>query len=334
MMKRLTAFATACAAAIGLCSCSLKTHDMVEEAKSVPVPPKLVFLGDSIAAGYGLDGYDKSDLYQCESYANILSKEYSVEMAEEGCGYVMKNDAVSGDTSQDLIDLLSSGEIDADLRDSDAVVVSIGGNDVLHIIFSAADTLGWDAETGEFDFGKVDLKEAITKLTSMSNEIDEALEGFEKNLPIIEQKLRDRTDGEIYIQTLYNPVEYFKDWKMLVEYADGKIGDFNKIVKDGAEKDGVHHYTVIDVGNQFEGRNAQLTNIADYDIHPNAEGHKIIAETVDKELRKGSYSYIVTVPGEEHWTSEAKVGFVTLAAMVLFFVVSMTVFMIKKKKQG
>ena len=77
MKKRITAFVTACAAVFGLCSCSMKTHEMVEQEKNIPVPPKLVFLGDSIAAGYGLEGYDKSDLYHCDSYANIIGNDYS-----------------------------------------------------------------------------------------------------------------------------------------------------------------------------------------------------------------------------------------------------------------
>ncbi|WP_295152458.1 SGNH/GDSL hydrolase family protein [uncultured Ruminococcus sp.] len=309
--KRLAAVLSAGAVALSLCSCSLKTQDMIEEKRSVPVPPKMVFLGDSIAAGYGLDGYDKDDLYQCESYANILGKDYTELLADE-CGHTMINDSVSGDTSQDLLDLLDSGAIDEDLKGSDAVVVSIGGNDVLNIIFSAAESLGWSEDTQDFDFGRVKIKEAISKLTSMSDQIDKALDGYEVNLAKICDELHERTDGEIYVQTLYNPVEYFKDWKMLTEYADGKIDRFNEIVKDGADADGVHHYTVIDVGNQFEGRNSQLTNIAHYDIHPNADGHKIIAEAVDKELRKGEYSYIVTVPGEEHYTDEAIRLFITL----------------------
>ena len=103
--KRLAAALTAGMMALSLCSCSLKTHDMIEEKRTVPVPPKLVFLGDSIAAGYGLEGYDKKDLYQCESYANIIGKDYTELLAEE-CGHTMINDSVSGDTSQDLLDLL------------------------------------------------------------------------------------------------------------------------------------------------------------------------------------------------------------------------------------
>lgn len=333
MKKRITAFVTACTAVFGLCSCSMKTHEMVEQEKNIPVPPKLVFLGDSIAAGYGLEGYDKSDLYHCDSYANIIGNDYSALLAEEGCDFVMKNDAVSGDTSQDLIDLLDSGDIDADLKDSDAVVVSIGGNDILHIIFSAAEDLGWDKSAGDFDFDRINFKDALASLTSMSDEIDEALKGYETNLVLIEEKLRERTDGEIYIQTLYNPVEYFSDWKMLVDYADGKIDTFNTIVKDGAEKDGKHHYTVIDVGSRFEGQNGDLTNMADYDIHPNAEGHKVIAEMVDTELRKGDYSYTVTVPGEEHWTSAAKALFIVITVVAVLAVAGIVIVILKKKKQ-
>lgn len=41
------------------------------------------------------------------------------------------NSAVVGDTSQQLLDRINSGEFDADLADSDAVIISIGGNDIL-----------------------------------------------------------------------------------------------------------------------------------------------------------------------------------------------------------
>ena len=330
MFKRLAAALTACAAALTLTGCSLTERDTIEEAREVPVPPKMVFLGDSIAAGYGLEGYDKADLYHCDSYANILCSDYT-ELLKDECGHTMINDAVSGDTSQDLIDLLESGELDDDLKDSDAVVVSIGGNDVLHIIFGAAETLGWDEEKGDFDFSRVDIKKALSALTSMSDDIDEALKGYETNLVTITDLLHEKTDGEIYVQPLFDPVEYFKDWKMLVDYADEKIDDFNKIVKDGAEKDGVHNYTVIDVGNQFEGRNSQLTNMADYDIHPNADGHKVIAETVDKELRKGHYSYVVTVQGEEHLSADG-IRLIVFGVIALCVIISVVVIAIKQLK--
>lgn len=333
MLKRLAAVFTTGMLAMSLCSCSLTYRDMVEEERSVPVPPKMVFLGDSIAAGYGLEGYSRDDLYRCDSYANTLGAEYTVLLAEE-CGHEMINDAVSGDTSQDLIDLLDSGKIDEDLRGSDAVVVSIGGNDVLHIIFAAAETLGWSEETQDFDFGRVDIMEAIGALTSMSEDIDAALEGFDNNLDGIISRIRQRTEGDIYVQTLYNPVEYFDNWKMLVDYSYEKIDVFNDIVRDHAMKDGEEQYKIIDVGTQFRGRNSQLTNMADYDIHPNADGHRVIADVVDRELRKGSYSYTVTVPGEEHLTGTAKALIAGGAAAAGLLIAAVIIVVIKKSSKA
>ncbi|MBP1534603.1 MAG: SGNH/GDSL hydrolase family protein [Ruminococcus sp.] len=332
MLKRITAVILASLTALGLCSCSLTYHDMVEEKREVPVPPKLVFLGDSIAAGYGLEGYRRDDNTKCDSYANMLGEDYT-ELLKDECGHTMINRAVSGDTSQDLLDHLNSGELDEALAGSDAVVISIGGNDVLHIIFSAADKLGWDDETGDFDFSRVDIKEAITALTSMGSEIDEALDGYDTNIQTIADEVAKRTDGEIYVQTLYNPVEYFEDWKMLVDYADGKIDRFNEIVKSHADDaDGTHHYTVVDVGDQFDGRNSQLTNMSDYDIHPNADGHKVIAETVDRELRKHTYSYTVMVEGDEHLTTEGIILIAGSLTAVLLLIVCLIAVLVKKKK--
>ena len=332
MLKRITAALLASLTALSLCSCSLTYHDMVEEKREVPVPPKLVFLGDSIAAGYGLEGYRRDDNSHCDSYANILGGEYT-DILKDECGHTMINRAVSGDTSQDLLDHLGSGELDEALAGSDAVVISIGGNDVLHIIFAAADKLGWDEEAGNFDFSRVDIKEAISALTSMGSEIDEALEGYDTNIQTVAQEVAKRTDGEIYVQTLYNPVEYFEDWQMLVDYADGKIDKFNEIVRSHADgEDGTHYYTVIDVGGQFEGRNGQLTNMPDYDIHPNADGHKVIADTVDKELRKHTYSYTVMVEGDEHLTTEGILAIAGSAAAVLLLLIGLAVALVKKKK--
>lgn len=331
MLKRLMAMLTAGAAAVCLCSCSLTYREPKEVDKSVPVPPKMVFLGDSIPAGFGLEGYSKEDLYSCPSYPNILGEDYSRLLADE-CGHETINRAVSGDTSQDLIDLLDSGELDRDLEGSDAVVVSIGGNDVLNIILAAAKSLGWNRKTHEIDLDKLDWKEALSSLATMGEDIDAALGVFEKNLPEIIDRLDRRTEGEIFVQTLYDPVEHFEELSLLVNYADEKIDLFNDIVRSCAEKDGEERYKVIDIGGQFEGRNSQLTNMADLDIHPNAEGHRVIAEAVDRELRKGSYSYRVTVEGEPKLTGEAKALIAGGAAAALLIFAGIVTAMIRRKR--
>lgn len=67
MLKQLTAFFTAtviaCATPLA-CNAEVIKHE-------VNVPPNILVLGDSIAAGYGLEGYSENR-YSCASYANLL----------------------------------------------------------------------------------------------------------------------------------------------------------------------------------------------------------------------------------------------------------------------
>ncbi|MGN1133442.1 MAG: SGNH/GDSL hydrolase family protein, partial [Oscillospiraceae bacterium] len=85
----------------------------------IPVPHNLLFLGDSIATGYGLEGYsDGKD--NCNSYANQLTEKYSQELSDT-CQVTEKNAAVDGKTSKELLEELKSGMYDSQLKDADAV---------------------------------------------------------------------------------------------------------------------------------------------------------------------------------------------------------------------
>ena len=78
----------------------------------------IVVLGDSIASGYGLS---KSE----HNYGELLGDYYGTETA---------NYAVSGAETGDLIGKLEkpSEDIAASIKNADCVVVSIGGNDMIH----------------------------------------------------------------------------------------------------------------------------------------------------------------------------------------------------------
>ena len=258
------------------CGSCAKLTKLVEVTEDVPVPTNIVFLGDSIAAGYGLEGYADNDLYNCRSYANILADRYAEELPED-CPHSMVNKAVSGMTSSGLLESLKSGELDDVLAASDAVVVSIGGNDLLSVLFRIAGKLGYDFETGRLDLSDAKLLSAAFELIDLKDDIDKALDGFRGNLKEIAAELKAKAGGRIFVQTLYDPLEYF-DIKMLSELTDDKIGRFNDIVAACSVDGDEIIYTTVDVAGAFDGRCADLTNIADIDIHPNAEGHEVIAE--------------------------------------------------------
>ncbi|MDE7105117.1 MAG: SGNH/GDSL hydrolase family protein [Ruminococcus sp.] len=310
----------------GFTACSLTERELIETAYTTEVPPRMMFLGDSIPAGYGLDGYTDSDNYNCESYPNILKVQYETELAEI-CTHEMQNFAVSGATSDDLLELLDSGKLDSALESSDAVVVSIGGNDMLHIIFGLLSELGMSAENKTIDLENIDIFGAAVQLFSMDSEIDEALENFEVNLKNISTTLDAKTDGAVYIQTLYNPLETFTDFQILIDFSEEKINRYNEIVKNNAV-----NYTVIDVASEFEDKCGELTRIKTLDIHPNEDGHKLIAEIIDKSFRNTGFTYIKQEYSEPHLTLSSV--FLILGGILAIVAVLLIIPKLFKKKDN
>lgn len=328
MIKKLFTAALAGAVSLVLTGCSLTARDLHEVTYDIEVPPTMLFLGDSIAAGYGLDGYSAGDNYTCRSYSNILKEKYEKEL-EDKCGHKMVNEAVSGATSADLLELVNSGKLDDILAESDAVVVSIGGNDLLHLLIELLGDLGYSLDSSSFDFKNIDLLTAASQLVTMGNQADEALDGFEENLQLIASAINERTNGVLYVQTLYNPLEYFEKLDTVVSFSDEKLGRFNKIVADHAEG----QYKVVDVAAAFKGQNGEVTNIKRFDIHPNFIGHQLIADEVDKAFRETGFTYTAQEYGEEYLTGA---GYAAIFGSIAAGFIALTVpaILISKMSKG
>lgn len=312
MFRKITSLLASAVILFGFSGCALVKEEIIETEYHTEVPPSMIFLGDSIPAGYGLDGYTGSDNYNCASYPNILKERYTAELADI-FPHDMQNFAVSGADSNDLLELLDSGKLDSALEHTSAVVVSIGGNDMLHIIYGLLADLGMSAENRTIDIENIDIFSALGQLFTMDSEIDEALAEFEVNIQKISEKLSEKTPGQVYVQTLYNPLETFTDFQMLVDFSEEKIGRYNEIVKNNAVD-----YRVIDVAAEFAGRCGELTRIKQADIHPNEEGHRLIAEIVDSEFRKTGFDCIVQEQAPPKLTFLA-VALIFLGFFVIFF---------------
>lgn len=301
MLKRLISIAAAFIILFTLTGCTLTERDVIDKTYELNSPPRLMFLGDSIAAGYGLDGYTLTDNYSChESYANILDKKYTSDLGQI-CPHEMQNFAVSGATSADLMELLNSGKLDSVLAETDAVVVSIGGNDLLENIYPIISSLGITVENKEIDLSNIDVFSLIGQITTLEEDVSNSLAEFEVNLKEITSVLDVKTEGDVYIQTLYNPFENFTDISMVKEFTQTTIVQFNDIIKNNtADK-----YKIIDIAADFEGKCNDLTRIGEIDIHPNEAGHKVIAEAVDEALTAETYIYTTQIYSEPHLTLTA-----------------------------
>lgn len=317
MIKKLFSAALAAAVSFMLTGCSLTARDLHDVTYDIEVPPTMLFLGDSIAAGYGLDGYSPGDNYNCRSYSNILKEKYEKELGDK-CGHKMVNEAVSGATSSDLLELVNSGKLDDILAESDAVVVSIGGNDLLHLLIELLGDLGYSFDNSSFDFKNIDLLTAASQLVTMGSQADEALDGFEENLQSISAAINQRTNGVLYVQTLYDPLEYFSQLDAVASFSNEKLDRFNQIVADHAEG----QYRIVDVASVFEGQNSEVTNIKKFDIHPNFIGHQLIADEVDKAFRETGFTYTAQEYGDEYLTGA---GFAAIFGSIAAGFIALTV---------
>ena len=182
------------------------------------VPPQMLFLGDSIASGYGLDGYD-TGRENCRSYANILAGEYSGELSQS-CGFSMTNLAEDGQTSSELLEKMNNGKYDDDIKNADCIVISIGGNDLLGVMLDTivSSGIGGDSSS-DISF---DLKSLISGIKDMSERLDKNLDSFDENISGAAGYIRKISSAEIIVQTLYNPLEDFEIIPSFKKLADEK----------------------------------------------------------------------------------------------------------------
>ncbi len=301
MLKKIFSAIIALFVPIVLTGCALTERDLVDKTYETNTPPRLMFLGDSIAAGYGLEGYTSNDNYSCsDSYANILDAKYTAALAET-YSHEMQNFAVSGATSADLIELLKSGKLDSALAETDAVVVSIGGNDLLGNIYTIIESLGITPENQTINIDDIDILSLLSQIATLEENVQDSLTEFETNLKEIAVILNEKSEGDVYIQTLYNPLETFTDISLVTDFSESTLTEFNRIINDNS----VNGYKVIDVAADFVGKCEELTRIGKIDIHPNEAGHKVIAEAVDEALTADTYTYTTQVYGEPHLTLTA-----------------------------
>lgn len=327
MFRKIAAAVSAAILSVSLASCSMTEKSVTEVVNNTEVPPKMLFLGDSIAAGYGLEGYTADDNYHCRSYSNILREKYNEELRGK-CGHTMVNKAVSGSTSSDLIGQIQSGQLDSDLADCDAVVISIGGNDLLGIMLDLFNSMGI-SESGSFNKDNFDFFSAASMFLSINGDVDKALDQFELNIKTIAEELDRRTEGTVYIQTLYDPLEYYSKFKRVTDFSNEKIGRLNEIITENS----ACGYKVIDIAADFEGKAGSLTNIADLDIHPNAKGHEVIAEDVDAAFRATGFTYTTTVYGDRQLSSEGRIAIGGIIAAIAFLAVVGAALLVRKKKE-
>lgn len=222
----------------------------------------VVFLGDSIASGYGLENEQE------QRYSTLIQNSF-------GC--TAYNYAVAGDDGEDLINLLKNGGA-PELAGASAVVLSIGANNVLY----AAGALEQNAS------GTLDITEALTLVTA-------GIDGFRTQLPEIINLIRQQNaDARIVFQTVYNPYKDYTHIKVeqngievsFAAFCASCVLSINGIIEENAA---ILGYTVCDIYTPFKESEVPLVNAtadgSNPDPHPNADGHELIAQLISEVLK-------------------------------------------------
>ncbi len=304
MKKKIIAFAAALSvfASSGLAVSA-------EEGKA------LLVLGDSIATGYGLEGYEAGNNSSAkDSFANKLSESFDS----------YENLAVDGTTTEGLLEIVTDENNKAAVENADTVVISIGGNDFLVPLVTAMQmSIMSDPEVmtaiQEGTFTVETLQDKITPET-VKKAFDSAVSvmdvnaSFENLNKIIENINAANGDCDIYVLTVENPFAGLEDMAGtdealgLEEYAD--LASSMESLKElsGKYNDAVMNlpgtydnvYTV-DVYSAFEGKETEYTNISDMDVHPNKAGHEVIYDLLSEKIAENEVS---GAPSEETSAAE------------------------------
>lgn len=175
-------------------------------------------------------------------------------LVADDMGFEEINLAVNGYTTTDLLSLVNNSDNSQYITSADYIQISICGNNFLH---SSPASLIASALRGDYSQANAITESALSELET------------------IVAKIRVlNSDAVLLLQTLYNPYSSVNK-KAVSKALEGLNSGIEKI----AEEDGNAY--IVDVFSAFEGHSDY---IADDTIHPNENGHKVIAEITEETL--------------------------------------------------
>ena len=226
--------------------------------------PAYIAIGDSLAFGVGASD-PASGGYVALTYETLRSSERYRDR-----GLELVNLGVPGATSSDL--LLPGGQLEralSEIRDRqedisssddnvEIITVDIGGNDVLAL--ATADSPCVDDLLGEECQGRFQ-----EMLGTLKGNLTEVLEGLREAAP----------KADLVVMDLYSPLSGRGGAEDLI--ADFAVGEINAVTEEVASRPDLDA-SLASIYPLFRGRAAQF--IAADCVHPNDDGHALMAEVV------------------------------------------------------
>lgn len=251
---------------------SVPTKVVAEEQKKL----NIVAIGDSITIGYGLQ--NSSDLF-----VNKIAAQKNANLT---------NLAVNGYKSSDIYSVITSINNYETINTANTILLTVGGNDILQPVIEKIE-FNLDLMF-EKDFADAELIEILTASSQVvsdetfKSELSESVNAFNENFSNIVSALRSKNNSaQIIFQTVYNPAEKWADTfaepqqaivvNELYNFFNGYIAQVNNQINNSTLKN-TYTYEVFDTYSAFQNNESSelLTNINNFDIHPNIAGNNVI----------------------------------------------------------
>ncbi|MFE7062683.1 GDSL-type esterase/lipase family protein [Sutcliffiella sp. NPDC057660] len=219
-------------------------------------PPTIVALGDSIPYGYNLTG--DNSVPSSLAFPNLIAAGYPN----------VHNLSKPGLTSDVLLAGLNE-QVLMTLESADLITLNIGSNDLLQAV-----------EFSKILASGVPIDEA--KKLELMQKATVAAQKLGDNLGVILQTIRQQTDAPIFLYNIYNPFAASQD-----PFA-GSIHIFGETISKTVNQMVINPMLaipetyIIDSYSAFSGN--QMNLVIPGDIHPNQDGHKVLAGLADQQL--------------------------------------------------
>lgn len=219
-------------------------------AREAPGQPLVLALGDSLAAGVGVD----------ELRDGYVSRFHHAVSQADGVDYGLQNLGVSGETSASM---LSSGQLDRAeqillSQSAGYITVDIGANDL---------------------FGHLQSPDCGGDLTAPAcqDRVNRTLDAYRVNVTAMLDRLtRVSGEAQVILLQIYNPFSLGLGATEQGQQSSAVVARLNSVA---AEVAAAHGVAVADGFTPLQQTTAVTTHMldADPDIHPNALGHDLLA---------------------------------------------------------
>ncbi|OMI26672.1 hypothetical protein BTA31_13780 [Bacillus haynesii] len=202
-------------------------------------------VGDSLTEGVG----DQEK----KGYVGIVADE--LESRSDVKSVTVKNYAVKGSRTDQLLERLKEKEVQEGLKDADYILFTIGGNDLMKVV-----------------------RQNFAHLTLTPFRVEQ--KQFEKRFSNILAEIREQNaSAELIYVSMYNP---FKFTLSELREVDQVVDEWN----EGAEKSlkKVSNTKMADIADIFEEYSDEK-KISEDEFHPNQYGYSLIAKRVYEQIK-------------------------------------------------